>query len=438
MSAATELRVCSFNVRLEPGVGEPVDPYPWAKRLPLCVSTIEFHRIDLVSIQEAFAHQAKDLADALPEFTFVMGAARDGVDGERLPIALRTRRFEVVSSRNFWFSETPSKVGSMSWDSTCPRHCHVVTVRDWGAGGRRLLLLNAHLDHAGSRAKVEAGRILHGLVQESELPAIILGDFNSTPFSPPYNMVTTGSVHRVDAPAPTLRTRMRVAGETVLAVGAVALSVWRRRVRRAAVCGATPPRRARSARRAGGGGRGGAARLAGGHERGGAAGAEEARAEAAASLAALDAPDGPGGPNGAEPEGGEAGGPAAASEQEQPRGTPSPGPRRPLHDARFRPAAPPRPAPARPAARLLTRRPRSSIAPHHGPLTTFTGFPGTVSVLWRGLIDFCFVTDDWTVLRHGVIADDFGGPVPSDHRPVVADVVLRTPLSEAPRAPALV
>ncbi len=61
--------------------------------------------------------------------------------------------------------------------------------------------------------------------------------------------------------------------------------------------------------------------------------------------------------------------------------------------------------------------------PHHGPTGTFSGFreqpkPGD------GPIDYVFVKNDVKVVRHGTLSDTFDGRFPSDHLPVLAEVVV--------------
>ena len=61
-----------------------------------------------------------------------------------------------------------------------------------------------------------------------------------------------------------------------------------------------------------------------------------------------------------------------------------------------------------------------STTPHHGPSATFHAFTGML----RDCIDYIFVSEGVRVLRHATLADYWdGGRYPSDHMPVVADVV---------------
>ena len=61
-----------------------------------------------------------------------------------------------------------------------------------------------------------------------------------------------------------------------------------------------------------------------------------------------------------------------------------------------------------------------SKIPSYGPKGTFTGFD------WEkmpdGIIDHIFVKGDLTVLRHGILTDNYGKKYPSDHFPVMVEL----------------
>jgi endonuclease/exonuclease/phosphatase family metal-dependent hydrolase len=63
-----------------------------------------------------------------------------------------------------------------------------------------------------------------------------------------------------------------------------------------------------------------------------------------------------------------------------------------------------------------------SVTPHYGPVNTSGGFD--VKVL-RNKIDYIFVNDGVTVLKHGHLTDSFGLAYPSDHIPVLAEVKIK-------------
>lgn len=62
-----------------------------------------------------------------------------------------------------------------------------------------------------------------------------------------------------------------------------------------------------------------------------------------------------------------------------------------------------------------------SEEPHHGPSTTWTGFR---EIIPERRIDFIFASDEIRQMRHGILSDRMDGRFPSDHLPVVSDILL--------------
>ena len=76
-------------------------------------------------------------------------------------------------------------------------------------------------------------------------------------------------------------------------------------------------------------------------------------------------------------------------------------------------------APAQMILKVLADAMDKTVTPHYGPSGTSGGFD--VKVLPRK-IDFIFINDKVTVLRHGHLSDSFGLFYPSDHLPVLAEI----------------
>ncbi len=72
----------------------------------------------------------------------------------------------------------------------------------------------------------------------------------------------------------------------------------------------------------------------------------------------------------------------------------------------------------------LTDSEFASRNPHHGPHGTFTGFKFSVLKEKSQPIDFIFITKNITVFNHGTLSDTFDGSFPSDHMPVLAEIVI--------------
>jgi len=69
---------------------------------------------------------------------------------------------------------------------------------------------------------------------------------------------------------------------------------------------------------------------------------------------------------------------------------------------------------------------------HHGPTGTSTGF---TSIRPGRQIDYIFIKNRVQVLKHGFLSDTFDGRFPSDHLPVLAEVIIdgKSPAAEDKR-----
>jgi endonuclease/exonuclease/phosphatase family metal-dependent hydrolase len=65
----------------------------------------------------------------------------------------------------------------------------------------------------------------------------------------------------------------------------------------------------------------------------------------------------------------------------------------------------------------------ASETPHHGPMSTWSGFqfPGVPD----RRIDFIFINDQVKVQKHAILSDSWSGRFPSDHLPVLARVAIK-------------
>lgn len=188
---ADALRVMTFNIRYDnPADGED----GWANRKEKVASMIRFHGADVVGLQEALRNQVADLEAALPQFGW-FGTGRSAErDGEHCAVLYRRDRLEVLAGSTFWLSETPGVAGSQAWDAALPRIVTWGKLRDRRTGAT-FHLFNTHFDHRGEVARRESARLLLRKVAEiggPDGPVVVTGDFNTTPDSEPYRILTTG------------------------------------------------------------------------------------------------------------------------------------------------------------------------------------------------------------------------------------------------------
>jgi endonuclease/exonuclease/phosphatase family metal-dependent hydrolase len=169
----------------------------WPNRKEIAASMIRFHEADLVGLQEALPGQLADLEALLPQFRRVgVGRGSDLAD-EASAILYRADRFELLAHDTFWLSETPSVRGSLGWDARYPRIVTWARLRD-RLGGRVLVHFNTHFDHAGAVARRESALMLLRKIAEiaGAEPFVVTGDFNATPDSEPYRILTADPLLR--------------------------------------------------------------------------------------------------------------------------------------------------------------------------------------------------------------------------------------------------
>ncbi len=181
------VKVMSFNIRF----GTAKDgANAWEKRRYLVAETLQLSAPDIFGLQESIDFQTEWLAEQLPEYQYV-GTSREVEPGagEGVPVFFRKSRFELIEAGDFWLSETPEERGSMGWDAACPRIVTWARLKDRQRDGSELLFVSTHFDHKGKLAKENSAKLLRSRLDEwmaEHQRVIVVGDFNCTPDSQPY------------------------------------------------------------------------------------------------------------------------------------------------------------------------------------------------------------------------------------------------------------
>lgn len=181
-----EITVASFNLRMDT---KNDGDNQWSNRKELVKSLIRFHDFDIFGVQEAFKHMLDGIAE-LKEYDYI-GEGRDGGDeGEHSAIIYRKDKLTLLASGNFWFSETPDKVG-LGWDATC---CNRIC--SWGkfrekVSGKVFFFFNSHFDHQGVVARRESAKLLLKKIKQIAGRSTVFstGDYNATPESEPMQIL---------------------------------------------------------------------------------------------------------------------------------------------------------------------------------------------------------------------------------------------------------
>lgn len=179
------MKLVTFNIRCDHGQ-DGINCFRFRK--PGIVTAFAREQADVYCFQEVLPHVAAWLKEALPEYT-VIGCGREKhLDGERVILAFRKDRFDLMKMDTFWLSPTPAVPGSRYPDqSSCPRTCTEAVLYDL-AENLAIRVMNTHLDHVGVEAK-RAG--LAQILAHAEaadffpgVPAVLAGDFNAEPGAP--------------------------------------------------------------------------------------------------------------------------------------------------------------------------------------------------------------------------------------------------------------
>lgn len=180
----TSIRAMSFNIRL--GVAKDGDNH-WNKRKEIVVQTIQNFDADIIGTQETWDFQAKYLADAMTDFTYVGRSRQNDNKGEQCGILFRTGRFDKLTEGHFWLSETPDRPGSKSWDSSLPRMATWLKLWD-RVNEKSLFVINTHFDHRGKLAREQGAKLIRKFVEElpKDSHVVVTGDFNASVGSRPY------------------------------------------------------------------------------------------------------------------------------------------------------------------------------------------------------------------------------------------------------------
>lgn len=185
----SKLKVLSFNIRYNnPNDGEN----SWPNRSERVKNFLWSESPDIIGFQEVLHNEFLELDRALFNYNFSerqytrIGVGReDGkTKGEYSPIYFRSNRFQLISSKTVWLSETPDKP-SKGWDAACERIATFALLFDEELKDT-LLVVNAHWDHVGIVARQESAKlILNEMNNYSSIQnKILMGDFNCTPEDP--------------------------------------------------------------------------------------------------------------------------------------------------------------------------------------------------------------------------------------------------------------
>jgi endonuclease/exonuclease/phosphatase family metal-dependent hydrolase len=147
---------------------------------------LDQYRADFIGFQEANDFQIDFLHNILTDYNYI---------GKRSPsppfwqnnVIFYKKDWQCIQDEHFFLSPTPS-VPSRYRKSIWPRQC---TIGMFKNADQQVICINTHLDFDVSVQVKSAKLILYRLSYlPDNIPAVLMGDFNSPPFSLCYNIFT--------------------------------------------------------------------------------------------------------------------------------------------------------------------------------------------------------------------------------------------------------
>lgn len=171
-----------------------VDYDPWEERLGYFGDIIARHDPDLIGLQELFlAEEVEQFLEVATGYEALWWQDPEQVyfkDYADAVVLYRRERFELVDNGFYWLSETPDEPLSGGWaEANLPRLVAWAHLRQL-SDGAQLYFASTHFDNNPPNQEMSAPLFVERTSQWAlEMPAIVVGDFNSKPESPAYGLL---------------------------------------------------------------------------------------------------------------------------------------------------------------------------------------------------------------------------------------------------------
>jgi len=182
-SNKTMTSVLTLNLRF--GLADD-GPNGWEYRKKGFPYLFEKYRSDFIGFQEVNDFQTDFLNEMLTEYDFI-GKRSSSPFFWQNNIIFYKKTWTCIYREHFFLSPTPT-IPSRFRKSLWPRQC---TIGMFKRGNHMIIFVNTHFDFDTSVQIKSAKLIMERLSHfPSDVPVIVVGDFNAIPFSPCYNIFT--------------------------------------------------------------------------------------------------------------------------------------------------------------------------------------------------------------------------------------------------------
>lgn len=181
------LKIISFNIRC----CDDKNGYSIQERAPRLNKIISHYDADVMGFQEYRPKWEEYIRKYFgDEFEIFNKYRSETMDIESSPILWRKDKFECLKTGYFYLSDTPEHE-SRGWDEVynCFRMCVYVILQD-KESKKIFTFMNTHLGF-GDSAQIKSVKLIEKYSKKiSSYPTVIAGDFNMTPDSPAYNIMS--------------------------------------------------------------------------------------------------------------------------------------------------------------------------------------------------------------------------------------------------------
>ena len=185
-----QVKLMTYNIRFD-DAKDSING--WNQRKRDVLKIMKDSEAGIIGVQEALKHQILELNENLIDFEYIGVGRDDGIDhGEFSAILYNTNNYQVIKSETFWLSDTPDKP-SYGWDAAFKRICTAALMKDV-ENDTEFWVFNTHFDHMGFYARRKSAELVVKKINQlnpDQAPAILMGDFNVTPFEKPYKIITS-------------------------------------------------------------------------------------------------------------------------------------------------------------------------------------------------------------------------------------------------------
>lgn len=187
-NTAQFLTILSYNIKYD---NKRDYENNWSIRKERLIALLRDYNPTIFGVQEGLLSQIKYIDNSFEKYSYIGVGRDDGQKkGEFCAIFYNTNLYEIDQQSTFWLSNTPGIV-SVGWDASMERICTYGLFKS-KISEEKFWVFNTHFDHIGDNARKESAKLILEKIKninKSDLPVILMGDFNSEPNDEPIKIL---------------------------------------------------------------------------------------------------------------------------------------------------------------------------------------------------------------------------------------------------------